>query len=248
VPETIGPLVAPAPSATPGEPRSPYIPAMRRPAPGEGALAAPVTVAILAGDPVTGEGAAAFLGARREVRVLSADRRHEAEVVLILVNTVTEEALDWMRGAAAAAHGRGVGFVLVGDGVREHHVLRAVSCGPVSVIPRREADFERILRAVKGVHKGRLDMPDHAVGWLAGLIRSIHQDVLEPRGLTTAGLDAREVEVLRLLADGLGTPEISARLCYSERTIKNIIHGVLTRFDLRNRAQAVAFALRAGAL
>jgi DNA-binding NarL/FixJ family response regulator len=225
---------------------------MRRPSPREDLPADPVKVAILAGDPVTGQGAAAFLAACKEIKLLPADRGHEAEVVLILVNSITEETLGWMRDVAARAdradRADGVGFVLVGDGVREHHVLQAVSCGPVSVIPRREADFERILRAINGVRRGRLEMPDHAVGWLAKLQRSVQQDVLAPRGLTAAGFETREVEVLRLLADGLDTLEISARLCYSERTIKNIIHGVLTRFDLRNRAQAVAYAMRTGAL
>jgi DNA-binding NarL/FixJ family response regulator len=67
-------------------------------------------------------------------------------------------------------------------------------------------------------------------------------------GVTPAGLEAREADVLRLLAEGLGTPEIAARLNYSERTVKNIIHGVLTRWSLRNRAHAVAFALRNGAI
>jgi DNA-binding NarL/FixJ family response regulator len=45
----------------------------------------------------------------------------------------------------------------------------------------------------------------------------------------------------------LGTPEIAVELCYSERTVKNIIHGVLTRLRLRNRTQAVAYAVRSGA-
>jgi DNA-binding CsgD family transcriptional regulator len=52
--------------------------------------------------------------------------------------------------------------------------------------------------------------------------------------------------VLRLVADGLDTSEIAERLSYSERTIKNIIHDVTTRFHLRNRSHAVAFAVRQG--
>ena len=65
---------------------------------------------------------------------------------------------------------------------------------------------------------------------------------------TAAGLYTREVEVLRLLAEGLDTLEIDQRLSYSERTVRNIIHGLLTRMKLRSRAHAAAYALRNGAM
>ncbi len=213
-----------------------------------GASAEPVSVSVLAGDPVTGEGAVAYLRSRQDIRVLASDRAHEAEVVLVLVTRVTEETLSWMQRAAQAAKREELRFVLVGDGVREHHLLRSLTYGLVSVIPRQEADFERIVQAIVGMRDGRLELPAVASGWLASQIRSIQRDVLEPKGLNAIGLETREVEVLRLLADGLGTPEIAQKLNYSERTVKNIIHGILTRLKLRNRAHAVAFALRTGTL
>jgi len=72
--------------------------------------------------------------------------------------------------------------------------------------------------------------------------------VLRPRGLTVSGFTDRELEVLRLLADGLDTGEVAAKLNYSQRTVKNIIYAVMTRFGLRNRTHAVAYAIRTGAL
>jgi DNA-binding NarL/FixJ family response regulator len=53
---------------------------------------------------------------------------------------------------------------------------------------------------------------------------------------------------LRLLADGLGTQEIAERLNYSERTVKNIIHAVRCRLELRNRVHVVAYAVRNGVI
>jgi DNA-binding NarL/FixJ family response regulator len=214
----------------------------------DGVSVRPVLVAVLAGDPLTGQGAVAHLRGRSEVRVLGAERQQEAEVVLIVVDRITEDTLKLMERVAEESVNEDARFVLVGDGVREHHMLRAVTCGLVSVIPRREADFDRILRAIVDVREGRLEMPGIALGWLVGQLRAIHQDVLEPNGLTAAGLETREVDVLGLLAEGLSTFEIAQRLNYSERTVKNIIHGVLTRLKLRNRAHAVAFAVRIGAL
>jgi DNA-binding NarL/FixJ family response regulator len=65
---------------------------------------------------------------------------------------------------------------------------------------------------------------------------------------SSARLDEREREVLRLVADGFGTAEIAKRLNYSERTVKNILHRLLVRMNLRNRAHAVAYALGNGLL
>jgi DNA-binding NarL/FixJ family response regulator len=62
------------------------------------------------------------------------------------------------------------------------------------------------------------------------------------------GLSEREVEVLRLLADGAETSEIARKLTYSESTIKHVQHTLSTRSKFRNRVHAVAFALRAGVL
>ena len=59
-------------------------------------------------------------------------------------------------------------------------------------------------------------------------------------------LTDREIKVLKLLADGQDTAEVGRRLFYSERTVKNIVHDVTSRLNLRNRTQAVAYALRQG--
>lgn len=52
--------------------------------------------------------------------------------------------------------------------------------------------------------------------------------------------------MLRLTADGFDTGEIAGRLCYSERTVKNVIYGVTHRLKPHNRSHAMAYALRTG--
>lgn len=69
---------------------------------------------------------------------------------------------------------------------------------------------------------------------------------VDPVGATTRGWSAREIAVLRLLAQGLSTREVARRLAYSERTIKNVVYDLTTRHGLRNRTHAVAVAVRAG--
>ena len=62
----------------------------------------------------------------------------------------------------------------------------------------------------------------------------------------SAGLTERELDVLRLLADGETTRGMASALAYSERTIKNIVHDVLVKMNGRNRTHAVALATRQG--
>ena len=63
-----------------------------------------------------------------------------------------------------------------------------------------------------------------------------------------AGLAPRERDVLRLLAEGLDTREIAVDLCFSERTVKNVVHDVLMKLNCRTRAHAVALATRTGVI
>lgn len=61
-----------------------------------------------------------------------------------------------------------------------------------------------------------------------------------------ARVTRRERQVLALLAEGHSTREVAQRLAYSERTIKNVLQEFTTRLQLRNRTQAVAYAVRRG--
>jgi DNA-binding NarL/FixJ family response regulator len=109
-----------------------------------------------------------------------------------------------------------------------------------------DADAERLVRAIRASARGDGSIPPDLLGRLFNQIGRLQNQVLVPRGLTLAGVTEREVEVLRLVAEGLDTTEIASKLAYSERTIKNILHDVVARYGLRNRAHAVAYALREG--
>lgn len=62
----------------------------------------------------------------------------------------------------------------------------------------------------------------------------------------TCDLSPRHVEVLRLLAEGAATRQISDRLGYSERTIKHDVAEILDELGARSRAEAVAVGIRRG--
>lgn len=56
-------------------------------------------------------------------------------------------------------------------------------------------------------------------------------------------MDERKIDVLRMLATGASTRDISDELCFSERTIKNVISEIQHEFGARNRAHVVAEAM-----
>lgn len=69
----------------------------------------------------------------------------------------------------------------------------------------------------------------------------------QPGGtVTSLRLSSREVEVLRLVADGYDTSEIAEHLAYSESTIKGVLAKLMARLDARNRCHAVAIVVREG--
>ena len=207
-----------------------------------------VTVAVMASEPLVAQGAAAYLRTFPGITPIPQDRLEGADVVLVIAGHVSEETLSPMEQAAELVSDREMRFVLVCDGIREPQLLRALSLGMVSVLLRQDADYPRIARAVVNARDGKVELPRDAHGWLEKRIRPVQRDVLAPHGLTTAGLYTREVKVLRLLAEGMDTLEVAQRLSYSERTVRNIIHGLLTRMKLRNRVHAVAYALRNGVM
>jgi DNA-binding NarL/FixJ family response regulator len=65
-----------------------------------------------------------------------------------------------------------------------------------------------------------------------------------PSGVTSK-LTKRELEVLRLLAEGMLGREIAGQLVISEKTVSTHIDHILTKLDVRSRVQAVALAYRA---
>ncbi|WP_128429822.1 response regulator transcription factor [Streptomyces cyaneus] len=217
-------------------------------APVVGERGAVVSVAVHAGDPVSGEGAVACLRSVPGITLLPPDRRREADVLLVTVHQTTEEMVCWMERAATESTNPDMRIVLLAETISEHHLMRAVTSGLVAFLPREEADRDRVVKTIRDSGRERALVPEQMVGWLLEQVRTIQRTVLVPNGLTVGGLQEREVEVLRLLADGLDTVEIAQQLNYSERTIKNIVSGMLTRLNLRNRSHAVAYAMRCGAL
>ena len=102
------------------------------------------------------------------------------------------------------------------------------------------------VRTLLTVADGGGSFPPTLQGTLMEQVQWTHREVLAPRGLTASGVSPRELDVLRLVSEGRELSEIATKLCYSERTVKYILYGLMKRLQLRNRAHAVSYAIRAG--
>jgi DNA-binding NarL/FixJ family response regulator len=197
---------------------------------------------IHADDPISWAGVASQLKPRPEVLVLEGTDVLHARVSLVVTDRVSEAALRTMR----ALRQRGCAVVLVVVELDDSALVAAIEAGVAALVRRSEATPERLVAVIRSAAAGEAAVPPDLLCRLLDQVGQLQRQVLSPRGLSFAGLADREIEVLRLVADGLDTAEIATRLSYSQRTIKTVLHDVTTRLQLRNRSHAVAYALRQG--
>jgi DNA-binding NarL/FixJ family response regulator len=202
-----------------------------------------VPVFLYARDPILQAGLASQLRHRPEVEVLGDGQVDEAQVAVVVADTVDAETVRVLRALQRGGVPR---LLLVASFLEGNDLAAAIEAGVSGVLRRGEATIDRLLAVILSTAAGEGTVPPDLLGRLLDQVGRLQRQVLDPRGFTFAGLSSREIEVLRLVADGHDTKEIAATLCYSERTVKNVLHEVTTRLQLRNRSHAVAYAMREG--
>ncbi|MET8450178.1 MULTISPECIES: helix-turn-helix transcriptional regulator [Streptomyces] len=200
-----------------------------------------IPVAVTAPDPISREGAVSQLRRRPEIEIRT--ESGPGTVAVLIEDTLDEAALTRVRRLVRS---EGARAVLVVGTIRENELLDVIECGIGAIVWRREATANRLVQAVVAAARGDGDLPSDLLGRLISQVGTLHRGAAGRPGAPSLGLAQREVDVLRLVAEGLDTGEIASKLSYSERTVKNVMHGLTTRLHLRNRAHAVAYALREG--
>lgn len=122
----------------------------------------------------------------------------------------------------------------------DESVLSALRAGARGFLTK-DADAESIGRALQAAAAGQSIVD-------AEVQRRLIEGAAAPKPADPAdtGLTPREIEVLRLIADGLSNTEIARHLVVSEATVKTHINHLFAKANLRDRAQAVAYAYRLG--
>jgi DNA-binding NarL/FixJ family response regulator len=195
-------------------------------------------------DPVSSSGLEAELRDHPQIELIAfGETADHDSVAVVAIDSLDDPETVLVRKAKRYGCRK---VVLVSHTPQNLDLFAAIDLDVCAILPRHEATAARLARAVRSAAAGEAAIPADMLGRLLAQVGKLQHDVLAPRGLRASGMADREVKILRLVADGLDTREIAHELSYSERTVKNVLHDVTTRFQLKNRSHAVAYAVREG--
>jgi DNA-binding NarL/FixJ family response regulator len=200
-----------------------------------------VAIRIDSPDPIAEIDALVQLSGRPEVSV--AGPQQQPAVALAVLADLDDDALAWLRDLRA---GCGLPIVVITGPAAPAMLVRLVEAGASGILGRADATADRLVRAIALAADGQGDLPPALVRHLLDRVGRLDRERFTPPGLPFTGLSGREREILALLADGLSTREVAARLAYPERMVKGVMQGVMLRLNVRNPTQAVACAVRNG--
>jgi len=200
--------------------------------------------AILAREPaftIVGGGKAAALAddvAEHDPDVVLVELAASDEEMLATLHTVSIDTDDDARPAPAV--------VVLTDERDPAHALDALRLGIRAVLPRDAGSVE-IVAAVSAAAAGLVVVAQEWAQPLRGALGAERSAPSAERGpLNPESLTPREVEVLRLIAEGLGNKQIAARLAISEHTVKFHVGSVFAKIRASTRAEAVMIGARRG--
>lgn len=134
-----------------------------------------------------------------------------------------------------------VAIVILTSSESNEHLYEAVSMGASGFL-LKSLDASELFRLLEGVKRGEAVMTRAmAARLMKGVASRANQTDNEADLLTE-----REIEVLKLVAQGFSNPQISKELCVTVNTVKSHIKSILDKLDVENRTQAATYALQHG--
>jgi len=138
------------------------------------------------------------------------------------------------------AHDAEARILVLTSFAEDEKVYAAIKAGALGYL-LKDASPQEILAAIREVHRGEPSMPPIIAHKLMSELQRTSN--LPP---TEDPLTERELEILKLVAQGLPNLEIAERLVISERTVRTHVSNILSKLHLANRTQAALYALREG--
>jgi len=179
------------------------------------------------------------IGAISHLASLSAQLRQiQPEVVLVDLPETDPQFLSAIR--SLPPHSAAI-LVLI-DEPDPHWTATLLRAGVRAILPR-ESSPQEVAAAIHSAHLGLLTLEPELAGDLANQVHGEDNDsVPQPVGELTA----REIEVLRLLAEGVANKEIAERLGISDHTVKFHISSIFGKLGASSRTEAVTLGIRLG--
>jgi DNA-binding NarL/FixJ family response regulator len=173
-----------------------------------------------------------------EVKVLARDRM---DVVLMDYRLPDGNGADATR--AIKARWPGARVVMLTAIVDDETILESIQAGADGYLTKDRA-LEEVVQAVRDAASGETLLP-------RAVIIDIAQRVINARGrppdrATVEPLTARELEVLRALAEGLSTPEVCTHLDISRNTLRTHVQNIMAKLHVHSKLEAVTAGLRLG--
>ena len=161
------------------------------------------------------------------------------DVVLMDVRMPRMSGIEATRAIADAVPTAKILMLTVSD--EEEDLYEAVKAGATGYL-LKEISIEEVANAIRAVVTGQsLISPSMASKLLSefnNLAKQAQQKVLVPK------LTDRELQVLKLVAQGMSNREVAEELFISENTVKNHVRNILEKLHLHSRMEAVVYAVR----
>ena len=163
----------------------------------------------------------------------------QPEVVLLDLDSPSDESLSAAIQSGSALVNSSL-MILTED--PESLAVDVLGSGLRAILPRY-ATPEEIIAAIQAAATGLVALHPDIFDSMLSRIRPGQQSELDPSGQI---LTPREIEVLRMIAEGLGNKEIASKLSISDHTVKFHISSIFAKLGASNRAEAVTLGIRHG--
>jgi two-component system, NarL family, nitrate/nitrite response regulator NarL len=205
-----------------------------------------ITVLVVADTRIYRDGLVDALAARGEIDVIGAACGGDEALELMLVETPVVVLCDAASGSGPAtvrtvsAGGSSRAYVVALGVVEDEHDIVALAEAGANGFVTRDASVDDLVRIVVRVAGGDAVCTPRIAAVLLGRVAALAAERPEGFQRDLPRLTARELEVVHLIGDGLSNKEIAGRLHVELSTVKNHVHNVLDKLQVRRRADAVA--------
>ena len=173
------------------------------------------------------------------------ERIEQARPDLVLLPALGTRTVELTR--AITRRFSGIRVVVFGIKELPEAVTEMIEAGAAGYV-REDASVDEFREVVRLAARGEARVTPQIASSLFSRLAALASVLRADERAKNVKLTPRELEILRLVAEGLTNKEIAARLHVEQQTVKNHMHNILERLSLRRRQQAVQYAWEAGML